>query len=110
MNLQSLMGLNQQISGQESSLSIWCNCLTHLRRCRDAASAELDTSLLLEVHVALQKITAIGVRPDLYQPMADAIWNLYDWLRALAESNQLVAKAFEGSERVWAGKEVRNFS
>lgn len=75
--------------------------------CRDAASAELDAGLLLEVHVALQRILASGIRPDLYQPMADAIWNLYDWLRALGEGKELIPKGFEASERVWAGKEVR---
>ncbi len=56
--------------------------------------------------MALQKVTAMGVRLDLYQPMADAIWNLYDWLRALAEGNSLVSKGRESSERVWAGQEV----
>ena len=70
------------------------------------ASAELDAGLLLEVHVALQKFTAVGLRPDLYQPMADAIWNLYDWLRALAEGTSLISKGYECSERVWAGLEV----
>ncbi|KAK9837585.1 hypothetical protein WJX74_000931 [Apatococcus lobatus] len=73
---------------------------------RDAASAELDAGLLLEVHMALQRIIAFGVRTDLYQPMADAIWNLYDWLRALSEGNQLISKGLEASERVWAGKEA----
>ena len=77
---------------------------------REAASAELDAGLLLEVHVALQRILALGIRTDLYQPMADAIWNLYDWLRALGEGNQLIAKGYESSERVWGGAEVSVWS
>eukprot|EP00891_Asterochloris_glomerata_P003472 jgi/Astpho2/3472/e_gw1.00055.1.1_t len=75
--------------------------------CREAASAELEHSLLQEVLMALQKLDLMtSAGNDIYLTLAGGVGRMQHWLQHKANSQALQPAGAQRFEGVWAGKQA----
>ena len=73
---------------------------------REAASAEIELRTLEDVMQSFQGVDELGIEPELYGGLGDAVRQLVRWLRMISSGGRLKRTEGQHHELVLAGSEV----
>ena len=74
--------------------------------CREAVSAEIELRTLEDVLASFQGVDELGIEPELYGGLGDAVRQVVRWLRMLSSGRRLKHTEGQHHELVLAGAEV----